>query len=325
MKLFVRVLLLFGVSCGCSAQSERPTSGPLLEKPEMAKMFKWFDGLDFDAVHTGQFVRLKSNNIVDDDARYEYGFIVSPTKILTLNLNLSRKTPDKPGYDYWRGPYYLDFKSFEPVDFAAFAKSQLPILYGKDATDKQRLVQGDVQAFVMSRACAARGVPELAEKYFVWATQSRYKTDTALGKQTVEVTGPLPKGQSEEGRVNGEWVDLSGYNNIGHDIARGQYVSAVESLSDMRLTWQQRLEAFQRVQRLFGNVDAKEPASEYVRTLAKMAAEVPLPDDSAHEIDRLIQQLPNENARQMMNPGSAQVFSPPLPAGGSTSSTTTGP
>ena len=87
MKLVVRVLILVGAACLCSAQIEQPTSGPLLEKPNMAKMFKWFDGLDFEAVHTGQFVRLRSNSFGPDDARFEYGFEVSPTKILTLNLN----------------------------------------------------------------------------------------------------------------------------------------------------------------------------------------------------------------------------------------------
>jgi len=59
MKVFVGVLILVRVSCGCSAQIERPTFGPPLDKPDMAKMFRWFDGLDFDAVHTGQFVRLR--------------------------------------------------------------------------------------------------------------------------------------------------------------------------------------------------------------------------------------------------------------------------
>ncbi len=310
MTSLVKVLVLFAAATTCAGQIEWPTSGPLLEKPIEAKLFKWFDGLDFDVVRTGRFVKLKKYNLGGDSDRIEYGFVVSPNEILTLDLSRSRKAPGNPDISYLEGPYYLDFTSYEAVDFTKFAKTQLPITYGMDANDKRRLIRSDTEAFVIARACAARGLKDFAHKYFVWATQSRTTTDFVTNKSTVQISGPLPKGRREEGSSYGEWIDMSGYNDVAHSIARYQHVLAVQRLGDTHLTWADNLREFKRIQRLFGDVDKAEPASEFVSILTRMVRQKPVAPDKEHEIDHLIQELPNENAHQIMHPGGAYVFSP---------------
>jgi hypothetical protein len=238
--------------------------------------FKWFDSLDFDAVRTGKFVKLrhKGDAMPNEPAYFEYGFLTSHSGEPITALS-TRLTPLRSG------PKFENVVDVIPVDFQQFARQQLVQLGLRKPFNNEQKIENGSGCFVMARACEARGLHSLSKAYL--ATISPNSSWNYGGQMVPE-------------------------SDIKEQIASTQYSLFVFQFIDPDVNWSVQLAQAERLNRFFSDSDEGPQIKEAVSTLRSMVDGLASKSDQTDDIDRLIRQLPNENVRQGMHPGAPMVF-----------------
>ena len=141
------------------------------KKPaDRARLFAWFDSLDYDAVRSGRFVRIKPPSIGDVGLEFGgplYGFFVSRDErrltFLTTDLVTLR----------WPRSGLKDEAAYEGADFSRWVATQRPSEGRDDFGDGgEGPLTSRGKLFVFARACDARGLKAAGANYLKQATLS---------------------------------------------------------------------------------------------------------------------------------------------------------
>lgn len=141
-------------------------------------LFAWFDKLGYEAIKTGQFVRVRGFvrywklDWTEDDPIY--GFLVhqdaSGFEILTTHLEMRRY----PGtLNTSMGNACEEKGAFEPTDIKEWVSQDYDDFVRNDKEDRFYGLDQRGIDFVVARACAARGLSEACDKFFGFSRQDQ--------------------------------------------------------------------------------------------------------------------------------------------------------
>ncbi|HTQ09375.1 MAG TPA: hypothetical protein VMI31_04830 [Fimbriimonadaceae bacterium] len=156
VKRFVGFVLL--------ALSAMALGGPVQARGDgRAGLFAWFDTLGYDAVVSGQFVRLDTMVHSKGKTLYlpsQYGFLVkSGSDFIVLGTDLALHRPGAPGL---RGTL-----QYSDVDFQEWARTAQSKKWDQmDFPYVRGPLTLPATLFVISRACEARGLPVLSRDLY---------------------------------------------------------------------------------------------------------------------------------------------------------------
>ncbi|HWD41411.1 MAG TPA: HEAT repeat domain-containing protein [Fimbriimonas sp.] len=226
----------------------------------------------------------------------EYGFLTREIgkrrSLLSVNLEHLQS-----------GQGFKFYSATKPADFKQYAESQLdppkPSLpqpgmpnvppavivngrvtyYPSSIPPGRQNQRGPVFFYVMARACEARGLHDLEQRYLDLVSKSNLT------------------------------VDLDGQQGSGIEqlIAQNQMRDAEESFRDPTTSWSSLLRKYRRNSELFGQTLQGPRAVEAAEILQVMADEDSYTGPSG-EVARLIEALPQEAASQWSQPGFCEIF-----------------
>ncbi|HLK16117.1 MAG TPA: hypothetical protein VKT78_15035 [Fimbriimonadaceae bacterium] len=261
---------------------------PLVKDSDQATFFAWFDTLGYAPIVSGRFVQIETWDPVHPEWRHDFSFGFQgrsdrgTLEVVTTEL-------DSPG-SQWRTEREIPAtKRYTVVDFAHWAHDTFEKHKGQRELDSERFEMDPgavLELVVTARACAARGLDDLAAKCFHEATLAQL-----------------------------------GYGNacsLREDIANVAYESCVLTLDDASQPRGRALGLFRAFVKRYGFSSWIPESTEAIKTLERMDAadrartSHPAGDLSTlnlHDrIAELIYRLQDQVGYQTSVPGGPDVF-----------------
>jgi hypothetical protein len=288
LQRFVIGLTAFCFVASCEApQTTAPT------RTDREALYAWFDTLGYQAILTGQFIRVDyltgAGTMVPE--RATFGFLVGtkPNGFTFLNVGLYKE--DFP-QEFYKTEYHaagLDQWTSHLLGLKA-PKGKDPMEY----SGEESILSNRASLFVLSRACSARGLTGAAASF--------YARSQAEDRSELETRQPYP---------------LS-IRNLLAEHARNTLLG---DLGDLKVSWDQLANEFKSFESHYPDTTSAiqtrmdsalvTQIADSRRNHAAARAEAVAKLSVRDRISELIFQLPDQNGHQVINPGYCGVFQDP--------------
>ena len=189
---------VFALLLACASPARQVTA-----PPDAQKLYKWFD-----AVRTGQFVKLTFPGGTYTAHAFVAGSLKAPAGLVYLDLLEGVNGREKPA-------------SLQPGDLEAYAKGFMSLLVEHNF-DEAFISEEVTKAFVLARACEARNCHKMASELFEWASSEEPKPKQVGAHAQPSIMDAVCEQEMFDFRMGFVWpeVDYARQLTIAKRIAR---------------------------------------------------------------------------------------------------------